>query len=519
MVKKGIDSADARRRRSDTSLKIRKEKKDDNLLKRRGLTPASPPGASSSGNFTAAAAVTPNPNPVTPATPADIGALRDQVLGQDPEVWVKATTQFRRLLSLERNPPIDDVINAGVVPRLVAFLQMEQNPILQFEAAWALTNIASGTSEHTRAVIDTGAVPIFIQLLRSPSEDVREQAAWALGNIAGDSVLCRDLVLDHNAIPAFLELATTFNTTTRVSTIRNSTWTLSNLCRGKPSPTFQKVKPVLPLLARTIWSQDTETATDACWALSYLSDGDNERIQAVLDSGVAPRLVELLGHKSASVQTPALRAVGNIVTGSDSQTQTIINLNAVPALMWMLDHAKRNIRKEACWTLSNITAGTREQIETVIHIGVVPKLVQLLNGSDFDIQKEAAWAISNATSGGNDQQIMQLAREGSIEPLCRMLAVPDVKVVNVALEGLENFLKTGAKNNSTAIVDAINACGGAERIDLLQQHQNEKVFKRAANILTKYFTDDEDAIAPPEIQGGMYAFPAFGGGTTGSSRY
>ena len=75
------------------------------------------------------------------------------------------------------------------------------------------------------------------------------------------------------------------------------------------------------MLASLIYTEDSDTLADACWAISYLSDGPNSRIQSVIEAGVSRRLVELLMHDKVNVVSAALRAVGNIVTGDDVQTQ------------------------------------------------------------------------------------------------------------------------------------------------------------------------------------------------------
>jgi importin subunit alpha-1 len=378
-----------------------------------------------------------------------------------------AITSIRRLLSIVNHPPIDDVIRAGLLPRMVQLAEAGERQT-RFEALWAITNVCSGPTECVTAAIAAGALRAVTAALADANVDIAEQAVWLLGNVAGDSPAMRDLVLHTNGVvPGLIHHAAN----DRISLLRNTVWAISNLCRGKPQVDFAYVSAFLPVLVALLHHTDEEVIVDCCWAVSYLSDGSNAHIQAVLNSGVLPRLVQLLGHTSVSVQTPALRAIGNIATGDDMQTQALVNQGVLPLLTQLFHSSKKGIRKEAAWTVSNITAGSQAQIQACFEAGIIDGVLAMFGNETFDVVKEATWAISNVTSGGSHEHIQALVQKGAIARLLPLLVpTADTRLPKVVVEFLRNIWQCGNRktgddgNNAFAgpfedagVVDALGA--------------------------------------------------------------
>lgn len=479
---KGKDADEMRRRRTEVTIELRKNKRDEHLQKRRNV-PTQEDSTESEENE----------KPILQS----LETIVQNASSDQPSVQLNAVQAARKLLSSDRNPPIDDLISSGILPILVHCLSCDDNPNLQFEAAWALTNIASGTSAQTQAVVSAGAVPRFLRLLESPNQNVCEQAVWALGNIIGDGPQCRDYVIGLGVVKPLL---TFISPNIPLSFLRNVTWVIVNLCRNKdPPPPQETIQEILPALCVLIHHTDTNILVDTVWALSYLTDGGNEQIQMVIDSGVVPYLVPLLSHQEVKVQTAALRAVGNIVTGTDDQTQVVLNFGALAHFQTLLSHPKEKINKEAVWFLSNITAGNQQQVQAVIDAGLIPMVIHHLNRGEFQTQKEAAWAVSNLTISGRKEQVAYVVQQGVIPPLCNLLNVKDTQVVQVVLDGINNILKM-AGDDLENVCTMIEECGGLDKIELLQQHENEDIYKIAYEIVDNYFAgvDEEDENLAPD---------------------
>lgn len=317
-------------------------------------------------------------------------------------------------------------------------------------------------------------------------------------NVAGDGANHRDVVL---AVPnAVQNIILNVQNPGSVSLLRNATWALSNLCRGKPRTPLQVAKAIAPVLISLVCTKnvDKDALQDALWGLSYISDCGDSHIGCVVSTNGIAAMVGHMSNADTHIIIPALRTAGNIVTGTDEQTQAVLDGGFIPQLARLVCHDRRNVRREACWAASNIAAGTPAQINTLVSFpGVVAGLVKQLDGGEWHVRKEAAWALSNIATAGVAHHIDILVAAGMLGPLAAILVVDDARVVQVSLEAVEAILKQGKQYSDAGraedFVGSFEEAGGVDALDDLQRHANEQIHTRATHLIEAYVgTEDED---------------------------
>ena len=91
---------------------------------------------------------------------------------------------FRKKLSVVSSPPIRLIVDSNLLPDFLRLLASHPDAVIQFEAAWCLTNVAADDSEMTRAVMDVGALPVLSSMISLES---------AVSKVKQESQLCEQV--------------------------------------------------------------------------------------------------------------------------------------------------------------------------------------------------------------------------------------------------------------------------------------------------------------------------------------
>lgn len=75
--------------------------------------------------------------------------------------------------------------------------------------------------------------------------------------------------------------------------------------------------------------------------------------------------------------------------------------------------------------------------------------------------------------------------------MCNLLDAKDAKTILVVLDGLANVLAAAEKMGELEKVSLhVEECGGLDRIEALQNHDNVEIYHKALAILEQYFSTE-----------------------------
>ena len=390
------------------------------------------------------------------------------------------------------------MIDANAVPRIIQLLDFNDMPDIQYESAWCITNIATGSRDQVQCLVEKGVIPKLAVLMKNEKNKLKNQAIWALGNISGECIEYRDTVINYGIIPT---LVNTLLATKDIEILKNGSWALLNFIRGKPVPDYEKIKCAIPAFCNLILkNDDKEILVDSCWGLTTLSENSSNRLEVFTNNNILPRLVQLLSSSvHLAIIFHALRCIGTILVGKEAETQLAINAGVVPALAHLMDHDKSSMRKEVAWAISNITADSSTQLQVVMDAGLITKLVKVAINDSFEVRREAIWCLSNGTISCNTIQLKKLVEAEIVEALCSILVSNDARTIAISLEGLSTILEKAKAQISDAYVEEITMriekCNGLTRLENLQTHANTHIYQKAIQIIEGYFGVEDEIVS------------------------
>lgn len=292
----------------------------------------------------------------------NISAGASQVLTQGA---TQATPQYETLLKPPSTPTHQNahmIVRFGAARSLLNVLaggdasKWSSPPEVPKLAMWVLGNIAGDGAAARDPLIAAGVVPVLTRAIETCGHTpTLRVATWALSNLCDGQP--RPMLQVDSMIPVLAAALRCLDT----EVLCHVCWVLSHLCDG-PGAHIQAVvaanvcRHLVGLLTHPSW----RVIKPALRTVGNIvcAEADVDYTHHIVLLGAVPCLRVLIEHPCKDIQKEACWTLSNIAAGSVDQIQAVLDSGAVPSIINLAsNHATDPIvMAEARWVLLNATS-------------------------------------------------------------------------------------------------------------------------------------------------------------------
>ncbi|XP_054166110.1 importin subunit alpha-3-like [Oppia nitens] len=517
-----------RRRRSETVVELRKQKKENICDQRRSISVLDYWSDETINDEEDEELMALNINEVlmtlTVANVSDISPKYIKYLRQfiqnsrEPQNLESCEQKVEQILVVTQ--VMTELLSDKMVTKLIICIKSDDSSMaLLQEVLSLLALICSYGKDEVIVLVKAGIVNDLLSLLKYDNFKVIDEAVSALTFIWDSCTEMQDLITNTNFLKSVTDLIDSEASVSpsklvkndpRISLMRTISWSLLTLCQNRNLRSYLLAHNLISYFQKLLHYFDDKVKTYVLKALSATT----ERIAAISDDNLSPVLkiihsivsnitlfesiIQLLLANDNNIVFYAIRIIGNIISWGESYTQIAIQAKILDRFNCLLNHQNSKVQREAAYTVSNISAGNYCQIQAIIDSNLMPAIVELLYMGDYRTQVEAAHVLLNITSVGSAQQIAyiinidkKVENMDSVDAMATLLTAVDVKTINNCLKFYDNILTFAKRINIlNEVIKKCEISSVVYYIEELQNNRNTDLANLATHLMDEYFSKD-----------------------------
>ncbi|GFP92288.1 arm repeat protein interacting with abf2 [Phtheirospermum japonicum] len=351
-----------------------------------------------------------------------------------------------------------------------SFSPAEKDRLASKNAISVLSDLARN-EDKVNVIVDCAAVPVLVRYLQTPpparegdidptEHEVEKGSAFTLGLLAIKPEHQQHIV-DEGALPHLVHLLKRhkdgLNSQAASGVIRRAADAITNLAHENSCiKTFVRVDGGIPPLVELLEFADPKVQRAAAGALRTLAFKNDENKNLIVECNALPTLILMLCSDDATIHYEAVGVIGNLVHSSPNIKREVLAAGALQPVIALLRSSCSESQREAALLIGQFAATDSDCKVHIVQRGALQPLLEMLQSPDTQLMEMSAFALGRLAQDTHNQA--GIAHSGAIVPLLKLL-----ESKNGFLQHNAAFVLYGLSENEDNVADLVSV-GGVQKL-------------------------------------------------------